>query len=130
MSGKLLLLLILGFGYGRVLKLTDETMNDALTDTRMVFVKFFAPWCGHCQKLAPAYEEASEILEEESSKVELAELDATTQHASATRYEIRAFPTMILFIDGVARDHYYGERSAEAIVEWLLRKQRQVYGDN
>ena len=35
--------------------LSDSTFNKALEEFDFVFVKFFAPWCGHCKKLAPAY---------------------------------------------------------------------------
>lgn len=55
----------------------------------------------------------------------MAEVDATVQLGAAAAYSIRAYPTMIFFIDGKVNDHYYGERKANFIAEWLMRKEKQ-----
>lgn len=40
-----------------VLILNDETIQDAIDEFPLILIKFFAPWCGHCKTLAPAYKE-------------------------------------------------------------------------
>lgn len=40
-----------------VLLLNDGTIQDALDEFPLILVKFYAPWCGHCKTLAPAYKE-------------------------------------------------------------------------
>jgi len=83
-------------------------------------VEFYAPWCGHCKKLAPEYAQAATKLKE---VVPLAKVDADEEgnRPLAQRFGIRGFPTLKLFKNGVPTD-YQGERSAAAI-ESYMRKQ-------
>lgn len=59
-----------------------------------------APWCGHCQQLAPAFAQAATELRNESSPARLAKVDATAQTALATEFGITSYPTLKLFRDG------------------------------
>lgn len=59
-----------------------------------------APWCGHCQRLAPAYAQAATELRNESSPARLGKVDATAQTALATEFGITSYPTLKLFRDG------------------------------
>ena len=47
---------------GNLLKLGDNDFAKALEEFPYMMVKFFAPWCGHCKKLAPAYVEVADAL--------------------------------------------------------------------
>lgn len=59
-----------------------------------------APWCGHCQRLAPAFAQAAAALRDESSPVRLGKVDATAQTALASEFGITSYPTLKLFRDG------------------------------
>ena len=102
--------------------MTDQSIDSALTTYTFILIKFYSPSCGHCQHLAPIYEAASVIVSQSSFEAEMAEIDVTKERESASKYEIHAYPTMILFINGEAVDRYKGTRTAEAISDWLLSK--------
>lgn len=59
-----------------------------------------APWCGHCQRLAPSFAQAAAELRNESSPARLGKVDATAQTALATEFGITSYPTLKLFRDG------------------------------
>jgi len=54
-----------------------------------VLVEFYAPWCGHCKKLAPEYEKAAKTLRSGDNKnVALAKVDTTAETELGSRFEI------------------------------------------
>ncbi len=48
-----LLILLFTVASAKVLKLDDQTFDLVIKENEFVLVKFFAPWCGHCKKMAP-----------------------------------------------------------------------------
>ncbi|KAI8032280.1 Protein disulfide isomerase-like 1-3 [Camellia lanceoleosa] len=101
-----------------VVVLKDSNFSDFIAKNRYVMVEFYAPWCGHCQALAPEYAAAATELKGE---VVLAKVDATEESELAQKYEIQGFPTVYFFIDGVHKD-YSGQRTKDAIVSWVKKK--------
>ena len=59
-----------------VLVLTDDNFDDLIESNEFILVEFYAPWCGHCQKLAPAWAELAKAFED-NAKVKIAKLDCT-----------------------------------------------------
>lgn len=91
-----------------VVVLTDGNFSDFVGGNKHVMVEFYAPWCGHCQSLAPEYAAAATALND--TDVKLAKVDATVANELAETYEIQGFPTLFFFVDG---DHkpYPGQRT-------------------
>eukprot|EP01112_Ceratiomyxa_fruticulosa_P017524 TRINITY_DN5472_c0_g1_i3.p1 TRINITY_DN5472_c0_g1~~TRINITY_DN5472_c0_g1_i3.p1 ORF type:complete len:354 (-),score=91.55 TRINITY_DN5472_c0_g1_i3:75-1136(-) len=96
----------------------DEIVNDATKD---VLVEFYAPWCGHCKKLAPDYEVIARAYENEPNVV-IANLDADAHKDLASRFEVTGFPTIKWFPkDNKAGEKYEGPRDIESFVNFINR---------
>merc|ERR1712110_1002804 len=80
-----------------ILTITDATYDEAMSSNPYLFVKFYAPWCGHCKRLAPDWEKAATALKEKKSKVKIADVDCTVEKEAAQKNEVRGYPTLKFF---------------------------------
>ena len=102
-----------------VIVLTDDTFDAFINSHDHVLVKFYAPWCGHCKKLAPEYSKAAVVLEKE--ELYLAQVDATVQKKLAEKYQVQGYPTLKLFSKGAVIE-YNGGRQEKDIIAWMKKK--------
>jgi len=93
-----------------VVILTDATFDQKLKPEEDWLVEFYAPWCGHCKKLAPTWEELAKSAQ---GKFHVGKVDCTVEKASCGRFEIRGFPTVKFLKDGKFYD-YKDARTVEA----------------
>ncbi|CAD8121482.1 unnamed protein product [Paramecium sonneborni] len=105
---------------GQVIQLTLENFEQTVLKSKQdVFVKFYAPWCGHCKAMAAEYVKLAEQYKN-SKNVLIAELDATIHKIPIV--EVKGFPTLIHFKKdqtSVKQIKYSGKRTAEAITEFI-----------
>ena len=81
-----------------------------------VLVDVWAPWCGPCLSMAPAYAAATAELE---PHVRLIKLNSDAEQAAASRLSIRGIPTMILFAKGREVARTSGAMGTGQIVQWV-----------
>ncbi|MCH9705429.1 MAG: thioredoxin [Proteobacteria bacterium] len=76
---------------------TDDSFeNDVLTADTPVLVDFWAPWCGPCKAIAPLLEEVAQ----ENPNVQIVKVNIDEHNKTATQYNVRAIPTLLLFKNG------------------------------
>jgi protein disulfide-isomerase/protein disulfide-isomerase A1 len=100
---------------GDVVTLTDGNFEDFLKENPKVLVKFYAPWCGHCKKMAPEFEQAATDLKD---TVPLADVDSTVEKECSSKHGVSGYPTLKWFVNGEPQE-YGGGRTASTIVEWV-----------
>lgn len=113
-----------------LLELSEDTFDKHVATGRH-FVKFYAPWCGHCQKLAPTWDELANSLRNDNL-VSISKVDCTQHRSVCGQFDIKGYPTLLWIEDGKKIDKYTGQRSHEelkAYVSTMLGKNTDVNED-
>lgn len=112
-----------GVNLGQVVALTSTTFQTALNDAANPFwlLKFYAPWCGHCKKLAP-------VLDEVAPKVKgvmsIAAIDCTVEKKLCNDHGVRGYPTLKFSLDGEVHE-YAGSRKEKELIAFAEKLSRK-----
>ncbi|XP_036001321.1 protein disulfide-isomerase A3 [Fundulus heteroclitus] len=102
-----------------VLELGDADFDYLATEHETMLVKFYAPWCGHCKKLAPEFEKAAGRLK---GTVQLAKVDCTANAETCGRFGVTGYPTLKIFRSGRDSAPYDGPRTANGIYNYMKKQ--------
>mmetsp|Transcript_7213 Transcript_7213/g.13677 ORF Transcript_7213/g.13677 Transcript_7213/m.13677 type:complete len:514 (+) Transcript_7213:43-1584(+) len=101
--------------FSEVVTLTEDNFDEIVTHSNDSWLlEFYAPWCGHCKKLAPIFEDAAVAL---AGRISYGKIDCTEHKALQKRFEIKSYPSIKFYRDGETRS-YRGLRSLEALVQF------------
>ncbi|XP_015079315.1 protein disulfide isomerase-like 5-2 [Solanum pennellii] len=110
----------LGIDSGKVLELDESNFDAAISSFDYILVDFYAPWCGHCKRLAPQLDKAASILADLKKPISIAKIDADKYKRVGSKYGIDGYPTLKIFMHGVPTE-YYGPRKADLLVRFLKK---------
>jgi thioredoxin-like negative regulator of GroEL len=110
----------------KVFKLTADTIDDFVNEYPLILMEFYAPWCGHCQHVAPEFREAARILTEESEAgrlppIKLGKFDDSAPEnqdykaGSEEMWNFTSYPSMYIVQDGEVDDYWGGHESEEIV---------------
>ncbi|MEO6825571.1 MAG: thioredoxin TrxC [Nitrosospira sp.] len=81
-----------------------------------ILIDFWAPWCGPCKIMGPAFAQAAGMLE---PQVRLAKVNTEAEPALGAQYSIRSIPTLALFREGREVARQAGVMTAQDIMRWV-----------
>ena len=102
--------------------LTKSSFDSALAENNLIFVDFYADWCGPCRMMAPVIEELAKELE---GKVKVAKVNVDEENEIAGRFQIFSIPTFILFKDGKEAERIIGGVGKNGLLEKINRYLKQ-----
>ncbi|CAF0838472.1 unnamed protein product [Adineta ricciae] len=107
--------------------LTAKTFTQGVSFEGYAFVNFGAPWCTHCQKLAPVWKQLAQKFSK-NEDIRISRVDCTASESLCKDHGIRAFPTLILFRYGESKVEYNGARDFDSMYNFLV-SQLEFFGD-
>jgi thioredoxin len=93
------------------------SFQELLSDVdRPVLVDFYAPWCGPCQLMAKILEQVNSEMKE---RLRVVKINTDNYPDLASRYQVQALPTLVLFKNGQPVDRIEGVMQAQKLIEHL-----------
>jgi protein disulfide-isomerase A6 len=117
---------------GDVVTLTDSNFDELVYGSEDIwFVELYAPWCGHCKRLQPEWNEAATT--QKDKPIKFGKVDATVEKKLAQRFKVKSYPTLRYWNHGKDKTdsnlvEYKGGRSAPDFIKLSDKLLAEVTG--
>eukprot|EP00980_Cylindrotheca_fusiformis_P001973 scaffold443_cov125-Cylindrotheca_fusiformis.AAC.22 len=103
-----------GTPHDAVVQLDKNSFPEAINDPAnpLWFLKFYAPWCGHCKRMAPVLDRIAPKLQ---GQMAIGKIDCTSQTALCKQFKVRGYPTLKYSVDGDINDYPAGRDEASIL---------------
>merc|ERR1739848_262456 len=123
----IILLSFISFTFANDVISIDSKNFDSILKGKDAFIKFYAPWCGHCKALAPTWEKAAKELNE---KTIISKVDCTVESTLCSEFDVKGYPTLIHKTSDEKFTEYNGKRSIEGFEEYISNPNGQSINRN
>ena len=98
------------------MNLNNKQFAQLLHGEKPLLVDFWAPWCGYCRRIGPAYEKVAESW---SDEIVVAKVNIDEEPALAEQERIEVIPTLVLYKNGEALGSIVAPQSKAMIDEFI-----------
>mmetsp|Transcript_92923 Transcript_92923/g.248657 ORF Transcript_92923/g.248657 Transcript_92923/m.248657 type:complete len:133 (-) Transcript_92923:58-456(-) len=115
---------------GGAVELSKDTFDSAVTKSgKSAFVKFFAPWCGHCKRMKPDWDKLGDAYSGHNSVV-IGDVDCTQHKDLCSQFDVKGYPTLKYFTKstGAKGEGYKGGRGFDQLKKFVEDKLEKAGG--